>query len=153
MRKKVCSECFLEGLATKLPGSDVQGRNSIQSHKLASTNSQKDLDHRIYFLIGRCDKTDDEWHTGSLHTGESAQLGSNSHTNGVFCLSWWMGVVGNDAPLLCGCTTAVYCTTKTKCIRHCDSLTLKHMANINDSEYQSYNHLCVVWSRFFFVLF
>ena len=63
-----------------------------------------------------------------------------------------MGVAGNVAPLWCGCTVAGLrdcglLNTKTKCIRHCDSLTLKHMANINDREYQSYNRLRVVWSR------
>ena len=35
---------------------------------------QRDLDHRICFSIGQCDRADDKWHTGSLHTGEFVQV-------------------------------------------------------------------------------
>ena len=138
----------MRALLPNFPGPTFEG-HSIQSYKLASTNSQKDLDHRIYFLIRQCDRANDEWHTGSLHTGEFAQLGSDLHTNGGLCPSWWMGVAGNVAPLWCSCKVAVYRTSKTKCIRDCDWLTLKHMTNINDREYGSYNRLCFVWSRLF----
>ena len=56
LTKKVCSERYFScvGLCQG-PGYQTfrvrrPKANSIQSHKLASTNSQKDLDHRIYFL-------------------------------------------------------------------------------------------------------
>ena len=77
----------MRALLPNFPGPTFEGY-SIQSYKLASTNSQKDLDHRIYFLIRQCDRANDEWHTGSLHTGEFAQLGSDSHTNGGLRPSW-----------------------------------------------------------------
>ena len=60
-------------------------------------NSQDESWPRYIFLLRRCDKTDDEWHTGSLHTGVFAQLGSNSYTNGDLNPSLLVDSAGLDA--------------------------------------------------------
>ena len=61
-------------MTTKLSGSDVEGETAyILINSLAQT-CRGILTTEYISLIGRCDRADDKWHKGPLHTGEFVQV-------------------------------------------------------------------------------
>ena len=58
---------------------------------------------------------------------------------------WWSQSILVGGQHWSWCSMLVVCSllnNKIKCIRHCASTIQKHMANINDRDCWSYNHLC-----------